>query len=160
MRRLDSEFSVSYRYSVHFTKGLFSPGNTLLRAWPRAMPRSASRAGSTALLHRADWQRVPGTCLHSASASMSHIPQLDQDLDRRESSRCILAGLDEFRQHLGGRLTIMLLETIGYGFEVHELDAVLVRESIAPLRALDHRLTAADPLQGGKACPIEELAAP
>lgn len=25
----------------------------------------------------------------------------------------------------------MLLETIGYGFEVHELDEVLVRESVA-----------------------------
>lgn len=36
--------------------------------------------------------------------------------------RMFLAGRDEFREHLGGRLTVMLLEGIGRGFEVHELD--------------------------------------
>jgi 3-dehydroquinate synthase len=34
----------------------------------------------------------------------------------------ILIGLDEFREHLGGQLTIMLLQAIGKGEEVHELD--------------------------------------
>jgi 3-dehydroquinate synthase len=39
-------------------------------------------------------------------------------------------GLQEFREHLGGRLTIMLLEKIGKGVEVHELDAETVAESV------------------------------
>jgi len=34
----------------------------------------------------------------------------------------ILDGLEEFREHLGGPLTIMLLEDIGKGTEVHHMD--------------------------------------
>lgn len=34
----------------------------------------------------------------------------------------LLAGLEEFREHLGGKLTITLLREIGNGFEVHEID--------------------------------------
>jgi 3-dehydroquinate synthase len=39
-------------------------------------------------------------------------------------------GLQEFREHLGGRLTIMLLEAIGRGVEVHEMDDTLIAESV------------------------------
>ena len=39
-------------------------------------------------------------------------------------------GLQEFREHLGGRLTIMLLDRIGKGVEVHEMDADLIAESV------------------------------
>ena len=46
----------------------------------------------------------------------------------------VLAGLEEFREHLGGRLTIMLLERIGSGFEVHELDEAVLAESSDLLR--------------------------
>lgn len=46
----------------------------------------------------------------------------------------VLAGLEEFREHLGGRLTIMLLERIGSGFEVHELDEALLLEASDLLR--------------------------
>jgi 3-dehydroquinate synthase len=35
----------------------------------------------------------------------------------------ILAGLDEFREHLGGELTITLLAALGRGVEVHAMDA-------------------------------------
>jgi len=38
----------------------------------------------------------------------------------------IFLGLQEFREHLGGELTIMLLETIGSGYEVHSLDNELL----------------------------------
>jgi 3-dehydroquinate synthase len=34
----------------------------------------------------------------------------------------LLGGLEEFREHLGGQLTITLLRGIGHGFEVHEID--------------------------------------
>jgi 3-dehydroquinate synthase len=39
-------------------------------------------------------------------------------------------GLQEFREHLGGQLTIMLLERIGKGVEVHELDTDLISTSV------------------------------
>lgn len=43
----------------------------------------------------------------------------------------IINGLNEFREHLGGKLTIMLLESIGSGFEVNEMDDDIVLASIA-----------------------------
>ncbi len=39
----------------------------------------------------------------------------------------VLAGLEEFREHLGGQLTITLLTAIGTGIEVHEMDHSLLR---------------------------------
>jgi 3-dehydroquinate synthase len=38
----------------------------------------------------------------------------------------VLKGLNEFREHLGGKLTIMLLDAIGTGVEVHELDTKML----------------------------------
>jgi 3-dehydroquinate synthase len=40
----------------------------------------------------------------------------------------LLAGLEEFREHLGGELTITLLRAIGRGEEVHEIDPVRLRQ--------------------------------
>ena len=45
-------------------------------------------------------------------------------------------GLQEFREHLGGRLTIMLLEKIGKGVEVHELDADVIASSVDYLESM------------------------
>ena len=47
----------------------------------------------------------------------------------------VLKGLNEFREHLGGRLTIMLLDAIGKGVEVHELDTKLLVKAGEWLRA-------------------------
>jgi len=41
----------------------------------------------------------------------------------------LMAGMNEFREHLGGKLTIMLLQAIGRGEEVHELDLQLLKRS-------------------------------
>ncbi|MED6326563.1 MAG: 3-dehydroquinate synthase, partial [Verrucomicrobiota bacterium] len=46
----------------------------------------------------------------------------------------ILNGLEEFREHLGGKLTITLLKALGQGFEVNEMNLPLVIESIHELR--------------------------
>lgn len=46
----------------------------------------------------------------------------------------ILAGLEEFREHLGGELTITLLKEIGRGVEVHEMDSGKIVEAIHELR--------------------------
>jgi 3-dehydroquinate synthase len=52
----------------------------------------------------------------------------------------VLEGLQEFQEHLGGDLTITLLERIGRGVEVHEVRPDLVRQAIARLRG--HRVAA------------------
>ncbi|GAA4343619.1 3-dehydroquinate synthase [Flaviaesturariibacter amylovorans] len=48
-------------------------------------------------------------------------------VDNAESP--LLLGLQEFREHLGGTLTIMLLRAIGSGEEVHHLDVALLQEA-------------------------------
>ena len=47
----------------------------------------------------------------------------------------ILSGLEEFREHLGGELTITLLNEIGRGIEVHEMDSQKIVAAIHELRA-------------------------
>ena len=51
----------------------------------------------------------------------------------------ILGGLEEFREHLGGELTITLLKEIGRGVEVHEVDLPAMTASIHELRSLAER---------------------
>ena len=46
----------------------------------------------------------------------------------------ILNGLEEFREHLGGELTITLLKEIGRGMEVHEMNQPKIVEAIHELR--------------------------
>lgn len=46
----------------------------------------------------------------------------------------VIHGLEEFREHLGGELTITLLKEIGVGFEVHEVNLPRVIEAIYELR--------------------------
>lgn len=45
-------------------------------------------------------------------------------LDWRDESgyRVVLGGLEEFREHLGGRLTVLMLKDIGRGEDIYELD--------------------------------------
>jgi 3-dehydroquinate synthase len=46
----------------------------------------------------------------------------------------ILAGLEEFREHLGGELTITLVPEIGRKLEVHEMDRVKIVEAVQDLK--------------------------
>lgn len=50
-------------------------------------------------------------------------------MDIRDDHSQILKGLNEFREHLGGKLTIMLLSAIGKGEEVNELDTSLLHKA-------------------------------
>ncbi|MFU8847497.1 MAG: 3-dehydroquinate synthase [Opitutales bacterium] len=52
----------------------------------------------------------------------------------------ILLGLEEFREHMGGGLTIPLLHAIGEQFEVHEMDTKVLLESIEYLCSLESSL--------------------
>ncbi len=47
----------------------------------------------------------------------------------------VLSGIEEFREHLGGQLTLTLLRGIGEAFEVNELNVMRVVESIRELQA-------------------------
>jgi 3-dehydroquinate synthase len=46
----------------------------------------------------------------------------------------ILNGLEEFREHLGGELTVTLLKEIGRGVEIHEMNQPKIIEAIHELR--------------------------
>ena len=49
----------------------------------------------------------------------------------KDSNAPILNGLNEFREHLGGALTIMLLDEIGKGVEVHEMQLNIMKDTSA-----------------------------
>jgi 3-dehydroquinate synthase len=51
----------------------------------------------------------------------------------------VLKGLEEFREHLGGELTITLLSGIGRGIEVHEMNLPKVLDSIYDLQQRHNR---------------------
>jgi 3-dehydroquinate synthase len=55
----------------------------------------------------------------------------------------VLKGLEEFREHLGGQLTITLLQGVGRGFEVHEMDAAVVLAAIQELHSRHQQRTSA-----------------
>jgi 3-dehydroquinate synthase len=52
----------------------------------------------------------------------------------------ILLGLEEFREHMGGQLTIPLLHDIGDQFEVNDMDSDLLVASIESLRSWESTL--------------------
>ena len=62
-------------------------------------------------------------------------------LDRRDETGelAVLAGLEEFREHLGGELTVTLLSNIGEGVEVNAIDTQDVLRSLAWLRRRDEQ---------------------
>jgi len=73
-----------------------------------------------------DAERVVA-CLRTLGFTLDH-PLLD---DPR-----LLEGLEEFREHLGGRLTIALLNGIGDASDAHEIDPAGVRAAVGELRDL------------------------
>ena len=56
-------------------------------------------------------------------------------MEVEQEDSAILRGLQEFREHLGGRLTIMLLDKIGTGTEVHEIDIGILKEAGGKLKS-------------------------
>ena len=54
----------------------------------------------------------------------------------------LLGGLDDFREHLGGRLTITLLDDLGVPADVHRIDRSLMRRAVERLHDQWSRHTA------------------
>jgi len=60
-----------------------------------------------------------------------------------EGGSIILDGLEEFREHLGGKLTITLIQALGQGVEVHQMDDRQVLAAMDDLRNRSLRPTEA-----------------
>ncbi len=58
---------------------------------------------------------------------------LEIPLSTAAQKRELLSGIEEFREHLGGRLTITLISSIGQKQDVHEIDMQKMEDSIATL---------------------------
>jgi len=82
-----------------------------------------------------DWRRVIDVLV--AIGVPIYTPALSAHLDNEGDTRNILRGLAEFQEHLGGTLTIMLLNGIGRAFDVHEIRRDVMIRSIELLRSLD-----------------------
>ena len=76
-------------------------------------------------LPAADVERVI-RCFEALQLPLSH-PALSRTDE-------LLAGLEEFRQHLGGRLTITMLRGVGQPLDVHEIDADVMEAAIRELQ--------------------------
>ena len=55
------------------------------------------------------------------------------EVDNKDLS-LIVKGLDEFREHLGGELTVTLIQGIGEGVEVHAMDKMHIKSALDELR--------------------------
>ena len=66
-------------------------------------------------------------CLRDLGLPLSH-PALDRTDE-------LFAGLEEFRQHLGGRLTLTMLHGVSAPIDVHEVDADQMRRAIRRVKA-------------------------
>lgn len=86
------------------------------------------------LLAQADWQRICGT-LQTLGFEL-YVPELASYLNQPEHPLSLFRGLTDFQEHLGGELTLMLLQGIGSGVEVHRVDLDRYRQAIGMLRSL------------------------
>ena len=70
------------------------------------------------------------TCFQQLNFQLDH-ELLFNPADKNVTNPELLRGLEEFREHLGGELTIMLLKSIGKGEEIHEMEEEKLNESVA-----------------------------
>ena len=88
-----------------------------------------------------EWRRVINLLI--ALGVQIYSPSLEEHLETPDDPGCILRGLAEFQEHLGGRLTIMLLKGIGQPFDVHDIRADLIVQSIGILKTMESERPAA-----------------
>ncbi len=81
------------------------------------------------------WRRIVDVI--GALGLAVYAPLLDDTLAAPDGPRSVLRGLAEFQEHLGGQLTIMMLEDIGRPFDVHDIRTDLMLQSIATLKRID-----------------------
>ena len=64
----------------------------------------------------------------------SGLPIWDEVLDNKYCEKIISKGLNEFREHLGGKLTITLPKPIGHKIEINEMDKDLIMSALIFLK--------------------------
>ena len=87
------------------------------------------------MLDKAAWEQIVIT-LKQLGFEL-YAPELAIDLADDNLKSSIFAGLDEFREHLGGELAIMLLDKIGQGTEISEVKIPLYRQAILMLQEIE-----------------------
>lgn len=80
------------------------------------------------LLPESDWQRILRT-LQAIGFSL-FVPELTAHWHQPDHPNSLFRGLTEFREHLGGELTLMLLQAVGQGVEVHRVDLSTYQQAI------------------------------
>ncbi|MEH2008501.1 3-dehydroquinate synthase [Nostoc sp.] len=83
-------------------------------------------------LLQSEWQMVLST-LKTLGFTL-YVSALTEQLDQLDHPHCIFRGLTEFREHLGGKLTITLLQGIGQGIEVNQVNLSLYKDAILMLQ--------------------------
>lgn len=80
--------------------------------------------------------RVHGLAPQAASRVLHCLRRLGFPLSEPAMARTeeLFRGLEEFRQHLGGRLTLTMLSEIGRSFEVHDVDPDHMRAALEQVR--------------------------
>jgi 3-dehydroquinate synthase len=81
------------------------------------------------------WRRIIDVIL--ALGLSVYTPTLSERLDTPADPACVLRGLADFQEHLGGRLTIMLLKAIGEPFDVNEIRSEVMIRSIDMLKTIE-----------------------
>nr|YP_010478528.1 hypothetical protein N4K87_pgp084 [Chlorobotrys sp.]UVI60833.1 hypothetical protein [Chlorobotrys sp.] len=97
------------------------------------------------LLSKEEWQRVLKTITNVGFNIF--VPELGKSLKNPNDQDSIFQGLSEFQEHLGGELTIMLLQQIGHGIEVNEIDIRQYQASIEKLETFSKELNENKQLQ-------------
>lgn len=90
-------------------------------------------AWKRSLISRTELDRVIAGLMNCGLPVWSHHLEDTDEKDQLEIEK----GLEEFRQHLGGRLTLTMPDGIGNACDWHEMDFNIVRQGISFLKDID-----------------------
>ena len=96
-------------------------------------------AALSGMLSEADWRRVLNV-LRTLKLAV-YLPALGSGSQDASDAGSVLSGLNEFREHLGGQLTIPLLTGIARPIEVHEMNHDTLRRAVAVLERVQANFT-------------------
>ncbi len=121
-------------WAAHRLEQLTATGCATARRSRSAWRSTATYSRLSGILPEADWRRIVD--LLQALGLPLYAQELGDHLETPDHRRSVLRGLAEFREHLGGRLTVMLLAGIGQPVDVHEIQTEVMIESIETLRRI------------------------
>ncbi|MDW3192071.1 MAG: 3-dehydroquinate synthase [Cytophagales bacterium] len=92
-------------------------------------------ATKVGLLNQTDCDRILAV-IASYGFDLFHEALLSEDGENVNSA--LLSGIEEFREHLGGELCITLINKIGHGLEVHEMNLNQIEAAVLTLQTNYH----------------------